>query len=127
MTSPKEKEVFNNDIKTGFSPTRNNANNKNNTNIINNINQINKQSTIDTNYSPVRVDKQNDKALDKHYDKQIMKVKHNEKIINKNPKFCNPTDDFSVKLTYNPEKLVKKSNPNDAKNVDITDAIRKFK
>ncbi len=40
---------------------------------------------------------------------------------------CNPTYDFSTKISFSPSKLQKKVNPNDSKLVDSTNAIRKFK
>jgi len=52
--------------------------------------------------------------------KKILKIKDVKKY------FYNPTEDFPNKVAYEPSKLQKKMNPNDANLVDSAGAIRKF-
>ena len=58
---------------------------------------------------------------------------NSQKIPEKEPKkeykkeFYNPTEDYTVKVTFEPSKIMKNKSQNDANIVDSNSAIRKFK
>ena len=59
--------------------------------------------------------------------KKIEKAVKGMKSKNNFKDYYYPTEDYTIKINYEPSKIPKKTNPNDSGSVDFNSAIRKFK